>query len=44
MMGEIANLQHVGGSGGAQHVPKNQSKPVGLVNNASMQSSLGQVC
>lgn len=40
MMGEIVNVQHVGGSGGAQHVPKNHSEPLGLVDSGSMQSLL----
>jgi hypothetical protein len=44
MMGEITNVQHMKGSGGAQHFPKVHSKPLGLVDSASMQSLLGQVC
>lgn len=44
MMGEITNVQHVGGNGGAQRVPKNHSEPLGLVDSASMQSLLGQDC
>ncbi len=39
-MGEIVNVQHVGGSGGAQHVPKNHSEPLGLVDSGSMTSLL----